>query len=70
MGERGYQRFLPDLGFSSLDQFLGRTVEEVIPNTQMRRVLETGQPVLIDLLTNRRAPLWSAAFRCATRQTA
>ena len=49
----GYQRFLPDLGFSSVDQFVGRTVEEVIPNTQMRRVLETGQPVLIDLLTNR-----------------
>ncbi|GAA4429889.1 sigma-54 interaction domain-containing protein [Acidovorax lacteus] len=49
----GYQRFLPDLGFSSLDQFVGRTVEEVIPNTQMRRVLETGQPVLIDLLTNK-----------------
>ena len=49
----GYQRFLPDLGFSSLDQFLGRMVEEVIPNTQMRRVLDTGQPVLIDLLTNK-----------------
>ncbi len=49
----GYQRFLPDLGFSSLDQFLGRMVEEVIPNTQMRRVLETGEPVLIDLLDNR-----------------
>lgn len=38
----GYQRFLPALGFSSVDQFVGRTVEEVIPNTQMRRVLETG----------------------------
>ncbi len=49
----GYQRFLPDLGFSSLDQFLGRMVEEVIPNTQMRRVLETGEPVLVDLLDNR-----------------
>ncbi|MCO5111563.1 MAG: sigma 54-interacting transcriptional regulator [Burkholderiaceae bacterium] len=49
----GYQRFLPDLGLTSVDQFVGRTVEEVIPNTQMRRVLETGQPVLIDLLTNR-----------------
>lgn len=49
----GYQRFLPDLGLSSVDQFVGRTVEEVIPNTQMRRVLETGQAVLIDLLTNR-----------------
>ncbi|WP_306544747.1 sigma-54 interaction domain-containing protein [Malikia spinosa] len=49
----GYQRFLPGLGFSSLSQFLGRMVEEVIPNTQMRRVLETGEPVLLDLLDNR-----------------
>ena len=48
----GYQRFLPGLGFSSLDQFLGRMVEEAIPNTQMRRVLETGEPVLLDLLHN------------------
>jgi transcriptional regulator with PAS, ATPase and Fis domain len=49
----GYQRFLPGLGFSSLSQFLGRMVEEVIPNTQMRRVLETGEPMLVDLLDNR-----------------
>ena len=49
----GYRRFLPDLGVGSVEQFLGRMVEEVIPNTQMRRVLETGQPVLIDLLTNK-----------------
>jgi transcriptional regulator with PAS, ATPase and Fis domain len=38
----GYQRFLPALGFSSVDQFVGHMVEEVIPNTQMRHVLETG----------------------------
>ena len=49
----GYQRFLPALGYNALDQFLGHLVEEVIPNTQMRRVLETGEPILIDLLTNR-----------------
>ena len=49
----GYQRFLPALGFSSVDQFLGHLVEEVIPNTQMRRVLETGEPILVDLLTNK-----------------
>ena len=48
----GYKRFLPALGFSSVDQFLGQRVEDVIPNTQMRQVLETGQPILIDLLTN------------------
>ncbi|MBU6503047.1 MAG: PAS domain-containing protein [Burkholderiaceae bacterium] len=49
----GYKRFFPALGLSSVDQFLGRLVEEVIPNTQMRQVLETGQPILIDLLTNK-----------------
>ena len=49
----GYQRFLPALGFTSLDQFMGHMVEDVIPNTQMRRVLETGEAYLIDLLTNR-----------------
>ena len=39
----GYQRFFPDLGITSVDQFVGRTVEEVIPNTGMRRVLEIGR---------------------------
>jgi transcriptional regulator with PAS, ATPase and Fis domain len=49
----GYRRFLPALGFSSIDQFLGHPVEEVVPNTLMQRVLETGEPILIDLLTNK-----------------
>ena len=35
----GYRRFLPDLGVGSVEQFLGRMVEEVIPNTQMRQGL-------------------------------
>ncbi|GER16765.1 sigma-54 interaction domain-containing protein [Variovorax boronicumulans] len=49
----GYRRFLPALGFSSIDEFMGHMVEDVIPNTMMRRVLETGEPILIDLLTNK-----------------
>ena len=49
----GYRRFLPALGLESVEDFVGHRVEDVIPNTQMRRVLETGKPVLIDLLTNR-----------------
>ena len=49
----GYQRFLPALGFSAVDQFVGHMVEEVIPNTQMRRVLESGEAILVDLLTNK-----------------
>ncbi len=49
----GYKRFLPALGVASADEFVGRMVEDVIPNTQMRQVLETGEPILVDLLTNR-----------------
>jgi transcriptional regulator with PAS, ATPase and Fis domain len=49
----GYKRFLPLLGFSSADEVVGHMVEDVVPNTQMRRVLETGEPILIDILTNR-----------------
>ncbi len=48
-----YQRFLPALGLGSVEDFLGHMVEDAIPGTQMRRVLQTGQPELIDLLTNR-----------------
>jgi transcriptional regulator with PAS, ATPase and Fis domain len=49
----GYKRFLPALGFARAEDFVGRPVEEVVPNTQMHHVLETGKPILIDLLTNK-----------------
>ncbi len=47
----GYKRFLPALGHEESD-FVGRRVEEVVPNTLMAQVIETGQPILVDLLTN------------------
>lgn len=47
-----YKRFLPALGFDNADDFVGRPVEEVVPNTLMRQVVETGKPILVDLLTN------------------
>jgi transcriptional regulator with PAS, ATPase and Fis domain len=49
----GYKRFLPALGFDSAGQFVGRPVDEVVPNTLMRQVVETGKPILVDLLTNK-----------------
>ena len=49
----GYKRFLPALGFADETEFVGRRVEDVVPNTQMLQVLETGKPVLVDLLTNK-----------------
>jgi transcriptional regulator with PAS, ATPase and Fis domain len=48
----GYKRFLPALGHAESD-FVGRRVEDVVPNTLMAQVVDSGQPILVDLLTNR-----------------
>ena len=47
----GYRRFLPALGHVESD-FVGRRVEEVVPNTLMGQVIETGEAMLVDLLSN------------------
>jgi transcriptional regulator with PAS, ATPase and Fis domain len=64
----GYKRFLPALGFGTEGEFVGRRVEEVVPNTLMAQVIDSGQPILVDLLTNQagtflvsRIPLRDAA---------
>ncbi len=49
----GYKRFLPALGFEAESEFVGRRVEEVVPNTLMAQVIETGVPIMVDLLTNK-----------------
>ena len=48
-----YKRFLPALGFERAEDFVGKPVEQVVPNTLMRHVLESGKPILLDLLTNK-----------------
>ncbi|MEI6599761.1 MAG: sigma 54-interacting transcriptional regulator [Comamonadaceae bacterium] len=48
-----YKRFLPALGFDRVEDFVGHPVAAVVQNTQMHQVLESGKPILIDLLTNR-----------------
>ena len=48
-----YKRFLPALGFPRPEDFVGHSVSEVVQNTQMDRVIRTGKPILIDLLTNK-----------------
>ena len=47
----GYKRFLPALGHAEAD-FVGRRVEEVVPNSLMAQVIDTGQAIVVDLLTN------------------
>ena len=49
----GYKNFLPALGFAHADEFVGRLVEEVVPNTMMAQVIESGRPILVDLLSNK-----------------
>ncbi len=48
-----YKRFLPALGFDRVEDFVGHPVASVVQNTQMHHVIETGKPILIDLLSNR-----------------
>jgi transcriptional regulator with PAS, ATPase and Fis domain len=48
-----YKRFLPALGYQRVEDFVGHPVSEVVQNTQMHRVLQTGKPILIDLLSNK-----------------
>ena len=48
----GYKQFLPALERAEAD-FVGRRVEDVVPNTLMAQVVDTGQAVLVDLLTNK-----------------
>jgi transcriptional regulator with PAS, ATPase and Fis domain len=47
-----YERYLPSLGFRHASEILGRPVEQVVPNTLMRRVVETGEPILLDIIDN------------------
>jgi transcriptional regulator with PAS, ATPase and Fis domain len=64
----GYKRFLPALGFAEEADFVGKRIEDVVPNTLLAQVIDTGQPILVDLLTNKagtflvsRLPLRDAA---------
>ena len=49
----GYKHFLPALGFEHEQDFVGRPVEEVVPNTMMNQVIDSGRPIVLDLLTNK-----------------
>ncbi|MBC5768279.1 sigma-54 interaction domain-containing protein [Ramlibacter albus] len=48
-----YKRYLPALGYEREEDFVGHPVAEVVQNTQMDRVIRTGKPILIDLLSNK-----------------
>ena len=41
------------MGFSAEHEFVGHRVEEVVPGTLLAQVIESGRPILVDLLTNK-----------------
>lgn len=47
----GYRRFIALGPFAELG-VLGRRIQEVVPNSMMGQVIDSGKPVVVDLLTN------------------
>jgi transcriptional regulator with PAS, ATPase and Fis domain len=43
-------KYAKKLGLKSAEEGLGREVEEVIPNSLMRQVVQTGEPILLDIM--------------------
>ncbi|HJV27924.1 MAG TPA: sigma 54-interacting transcriptional regulator [Aromatoleum sp.] len=43
-------RYPLHLGIDDPSRAIGRPVEEVIPNSQMRQVVETGRPIMLDIM--------------------
>ncbi|MGQ0683652.1 sigma-54 interaction domain-containing protein [Bradyrhizobium sp.] len=44
------EKYLPSLGLDHVSEAIGRPIEEIIPNSLMRRVVETGKPILLDIM--------------------
>jgi transcriptional regulator with PAS, ATPase and Fis domain len=44
------EKYLKMLGFHSVEEVLGRDVEEIIPQSLMRQVVHSGEPILLDLM--------------------
>lgn len=57
-----YRRYLPALGFEREADFVGKPVVQVVQNTLMNQVMETGKPILIDLLSNRAGTFMVSRF--------
>lgn len=50
-------KYVAFLGLKSAADALGRPVEEIIPNSRMREVVQNGKPILLDIMMIRDQPL-------------
>ncbi len=44
------EKYLHSLRLNNVSEAIGRPIEEIIPNSLMRRVAETGKPILLDIM--------------------
>jgi transcriptional regulator with PAS, ATPase and Fis domain len=44
------EKYLHSLRLDHVSQAIGRPIEEIIPNSLMRNVVETGEPILLDIM--------------------
>src|SRR5579871_1692588 len=51
------KRYAARFGFADPQQAIGRDCEAVIPNSLMREVVNTGKPILLDIMETGREPL-------------
>ncbi|MBI5018617.1 MAG: sigma 54-interacting transcriptional regulator [Deltaproteobacteria bacterium] len=56
------EKYAHFLGLGSAEETLGRPVEDVIPNSLMRQVVETGRPILLDIMHFQGRPLVVTRF--------
>ncbi len=43
-------KYARKLGLASVEEALGRDIEDVIPNSLMRQIVQTGEPILLDIM--------------------
>ena len=48
------EKYVSLLGLKSAEEALGKEIEEIIPQSRMREIVETGQPILLDLMNFKR----------------
>lgn len=60
-------KYAEKVGIRDPSSVLGKEIEEVLPASRLREVVESGQPSMLDLMAFGDEHLWSPAFHCATR---
>ncbi len=47
-----YLSILPKLSVSKVSQMIGHKVQDIIPNTRLHEIVQTGEPMMMDLMVS------------------